>query len=350
MTHFITPDDEIQYKPFLIVGFQICDCSTGEVLYDLKRPAEGQNSLKKIRSQIDWRASLSRLSVACGAAQAVSVLLAVYVLVYPDYPYFVPGFVSSLTSGSPTGREEDGEQCNRGLSNSNKVQTVIIRNVRTGELIELDKKKARISRMRRRVFSWANTVAEYLPARGIGFRHRKVMITLTYAEVDGWRPNHIQRYMKELKRRLGSNLIAIACVAELQERGAVHYHIELICKKGTRIPMPDKSGMWPHGMSKIETAKSIFYICSYLKKAYQKEGNFPKGLRMFSVWIAPGAVSALAAWLFRLSSLPQWLCDKIAGVGQQGSKWFRNPGGGWWYAGHFFRSPFQFLGYGKSGL
>lgn len=350
MTHFITPDHEFQYKPLLVVGLRICDCVTGEVLYDLNQPVAGQNDLKKIRSQIDWQASLSRLSASCGAVQAVSSLLAVYALVYSDYPDFVPGFVSPLASGSPTGREEEGERCNRGLSNSNKVQTVMIRDHRTGQVIELDNKAARLARMRRRVFSWANTVKDYLPGVGVGREFRKVMITLTYAGVDDWRPNHIRNYVKELRRRLDKSLVAYAWVAELQERGAVHYHIILIVRKGTKIPKPDQSGMWPHGMSKIETAKTVFYICSYMKKVYQKEGNFPKGLRMFSVWIAPGSVAALAVWLFRLSSLPKWLCDKIAGVGQQGSKWFRNPGGGWWYAGHFFRSPFQFLGYGKSGL
>jgi hypothetical protein len=93
-------------------------------------------------------------------------------------------------------------------------------------------------------------------------------------------------------------------------RGAVHYHIILVCKKGTRVPIPDKSGMWKHGMSKIETAKTVYYLCSYLKKSYQKEGEFPKGMRMYSVWISKGAVATIAHWMMRISSLPNGLLKK----------------------------------------
>lgn len=233
----------------------------------------------------------------------------------------------------------------RGLSNTNKVQTVCLKNQLTGETFEIDKKAARLSRMRKRIFAWANTVRDYLPNSGVGRGHRKVMITLTYTETDGWEKNHIRNYIKELKRRLGSNLIALAMCAELQERGAVHYHIELICKKGTRIPKPDKSGMWKHGSSRIETARSVFYICSYMKKAYQKEGNFPKGLRMFSVWIAKGAVNSLARWKFRLSSLPTWLIKIIEErKDYQLKKWERLKGGGWLVHDRVYRSPFVITG------
>ena len=241
------------------------------------------------------------------------------------------------------GPENKGELY-RGLSNTNKVQIYYLKNLKTGEVIEFDKKKARLSRMRKRVFAWANTISEYLPAHGLGLKHRKVMITLTYAQVDDWRPNHIRDYIKELRRRLADNFIAYAWVGELQERGAVHYHIELIVKKGTRIPMPDKSGMWKHGSSRIETARTVFYICSYLKKAYQKEGDFPKGLRMFSVWISPQAVTTFSRWLFRLSSLPKWLSEQILGKEELKEKsWYRRPGGGWLMSGQLFRSPFQFF-------
>lgn len=334
----------MQDKPFLALGSRVVDADTGEILLDLSLPGYTLEDYKRVRSQIDWEASISRFP-DLPRLQIVSALLAVYARLYPDYPDFVPGFVNPAKRVAPAG-DEDADAADRGLSNSNKVQSVVLRNSITGKLITLDKREARLSRMRRRVFSWANTIKDYLPAYGKGRQHRKVMITLTYRGVDDWRPNHIRDYIKELKRRLGDKLIAIAWVAELQERGAVHYHVELVCLKGTRIPKPDESGMWTHGMSRIETAKTVFYICAYLKKAYQKLGKFPKGLRMFSVWVADGSVSTVARWLFKLSSLPAWFAKILqSDKDHWGGAWARMPGGGFRYNGRFFRSPFQFVGF-----
>lgn len=236
----------------------------------------------------------------------------------------------------------DGGNFDRGLSNTNKVHEVVLRINETGEYITLDKIECRLSRMRRRVFSWADTLKKYLDDSG---NYRKVMITLTYTGVEDWRPNHIRDYMKALKRKLGKKLIACAWVSELQERGAVHYHIILVCKKGTRVPTPDKSGMWKHGMSRIETAKTIYYLCSYLKKSYQKAGDFPRGLRMYSVWILKEAIELIAHWMMRISSLPKWFAEKVLEFTDHiGEKWERCKGGGWIYAGKFFRSPYAFMG------
>ena len=120
----------------------------------------------------------------------------------------------------------------------------------------------------------------------------------------------------------------------------------MIAKKGTRIPMPDKSGMWKHGMSRIETVKSIFYICSYMKKSYQKEGDFPKGIRMFAIWVAKDAIEVIAHWMLRISSLPQWFSENVLSLADHiGEKWERVIGGGWLFAGKKYKSPFVFMGF-----
>jgi hypothetical protein len=55
-------------------------------------------------------------------------------------------------------------------------------------------------------------------------------------------------------------------------------------KTGTKVPVPDKSGMWKKGMSRIETARSPFYLVAYLGKEYQKNfDNMPKGCRVFGI-------------------------------------------------------------------
>jgi len=328
-------------NPFLVVGYCVIEKISGEIVLDLDNDWLEPGLINKIRTDIDWDCSLDNLLLTMPFESAVCALMRVYEIIYMDYPDFMPGFANRRFVKSP-----DGSPDNRGLSNSNKVQNVVLKNSETGEEIVLEKKAARLSKMRKRVFSWANTIKDYLPAHGIGLNHRKVMITLTYEKVEDWRPNHIRDYVKELKRRLGEKAIALAWVAELQERGAVHYHLELICVKGTRIPMPDKSGMWIYGMSKIETAKSIFYICSYLKKDYQKMGEFPKGIRIFSVWVAKEAVTTIARWFMRLSTLPTWFANKIMTFeDHQGEAWERMKGGGYLFAGKFFRSPFRFLGF-----
>ncbi len=281
-------------KPYILTSPKgyVVDKSTGEIIFSVLDAS--QEKIKKIRTEIDWRASLEYCSERMGHEFALAKLDSLYHLCYWEYPDYHPGFLTD----PPKQQQNDNDDINRGLSNTNKVHEVILRNKHTGQYIYLKKREARLPKMRRRVFAWADTLKGYL--NNIE-RYRKVMITLTYAGVGDWQANDIRDYMKALKRKLGDNLIACAWVSELQKRGAVHYHVMLVCKRGTRIPKPDESGMWKHGMSRIETAKTVFYLCSYLKKTYQKEGEFPKGMRMYSVWIAKWAVKKIALWRMRIS-------------------------------------------------
>jgi hypothetical protein len=90
--------------------------------------------------------------------------------------------------------------------------------------------------------------------------------------------------MRKILRRKGIITFAYAWVGELQERGAVHFHI-LIYAKG-KIPKPDKSRMWNNGSTKIELARTPFYLLVHTGKEYQKDfDKFPKGMRAFGVWI-----------------------------------------------------------------
>jgi|SRR5579859_6369944 len=210
-------------------------------------------------------------------------------------------------------------------------------NGRTGEVIELDRAACRLSKLRSRVFAWANAMHHVLQ----GVNVRKVMITLTYAGVGDWQAGHIRQYMRRIRKRCGPRLLAYAWVAELQERGAVHYHILLVCKRGTFIPMPDKSGMWSHGSSKIETARTVFYIAKYVGKEYQKMGVFPRGLRMWAVWIAKDVIGAGERFIFRLSAYPRWLRDLVRDELIGGCRELpkRVIGGGWMWAGRVVHSP-----------
>ena len=225
--------------------------------------------------------------------------------------------------------QPQNEQCEgasiRGLSFTNKVNEFEnepfnprLLNRVTGEVLEITpeiKHKFRLSRMQRRVYAWANAMKSIGGLKG-GFRYRQVMITLTYAPAVKWSPNQIKDFMSGLKRVLGDKLLAYAWVAEMQERGVPHYHVFCVVKKGTKIPMPDKPYgqrghvLWPFGMTKIETAKTPYYLVKYTGKEHQKEG-FYKGMRIFAVWIAKGLLSELEARIFRVSGLPKWLAREV---------------------------------------
>ena len=236
----------------------------------------------------------------------------------------------SIDSGESQTRQggnprERGGPLRRGLSLINKV---------TGEMIDTDTHRLRLSRMRRRVKAWADAWGKVYDPN----RHRMVMVTLTYKDKDGWRPNHIRDFMRSFRRAIKGKLLAYAWVAELQKRGAVHYHVLLVVARGTKVPLPDK--YWRHGMTRIETAKTPWYIVKYTSKG-DGDGDYPSGLRVFAVWISVHAVPELIRYNFRLSVLPGWLREIVQSVGEGFP--VRRPGGGWLYQGRVFRSPWAVM-------
>lgn len=200
-------------------------------------------------------------------------------------------------------------------------RVVRVANRYTGEVMEIDSQLARVRRLRFRVARWA----DYIRHVGLSKWTMK-MVTLTYADVDGWRPNHISDFMGHVRRHCGKNLGAYAWVSELQERGAVHYHILLIVKPGQSLPYPDNAGWWSHGYSRIETAHSPGYVVKYSSKGVSEDQIFPKGLRLYSVWVGKSHRDEQYEDLFRVSALPGWLRPHAI-ESEEFPK--RSPGGGW---------------------
>lgn len=144
----------------------------------------------------------------------------------------------------------------------------------------LDTFQKRLWLMRHRIHEWAS-VMDGLKKE---VSTRMVMIMLSYANIEDYSPGHIRDYMKKLKQSVGDNLYGFAWVSEIQERGAVHYHLVMVVKKGSRIPIPDKSGMWKHGSSNIGTAKTPYYLLKYTGKERQKDlSRYPKSCRLYAV-------------------------------------------------------------------
>lgn len=159
-------------------------------------------------------------------------------------------------------------------------QYVVLLNREKEKVSILDNFEQRYQMLRGRVAEWAGVMDRLKKERSC----RLVMITLTIRKVEDYSPGMIRDYVKKLKRQLGKKLYGFAWVAEMQKRGAVHYHMMVCVEKYTRIKIPDKSGMWSWGMSRIETARTPFYLCVYIGKERQKDlSSYPKSCRVYSV-------------------------------------------------------------------
>ena len=149
----------------------------------------------------------------------------------------------------------------------------------------VDQFQKRLTKMQQRIVAWAELVEEFRR----GKKTRMLMITLTYKKVEGYSQGDIRKYVKALKQKYGKKILAWAWVAEIQERGAVHYHMMLVIPKGTHFAYPDESGMWIHGSTSVISARKPYYLVKYTGKKYQKDlSRYPKGCRLYATSIRFG--------------------------------------------------------------
>ncbi len=198
-----------------------------------------------------------------------------------------------------------------------------------GAGLRIDTRKARLARMRSAVI----TAAEHheKATRGGGFRWKRSMVTLTYRRVDQWRADHITHALKCLRewgRRAGIKP-RYCWVAELQQRGAVHYHVLVWLPRGYTMPHWDRRGWWPHGMTRTDKVKksAVGYVAKYASKMANDDTaeklKFPKGCRMHGC----GGLSTTEAMQRRWTLCPAY-------VREYWDSWLLNVhrariGGGW---------------------
>jgi len=145
-------------------------------------------------------------------------------------------------------------------------------------------------------------------------KDRVVFGTLTYRPGVEWEPNHIREFGNRLSKWLQRHKVRsrMVWVAEMQERGAVHYHYALWVSRRLTVPMPDKQGWWPHGITNVQYVKKSIY--KYLSKYLTKPDNAPKpkGLRSYGiVGLGEKSRDVLRVW-----TAPRWLqyCIKESAV------------------------------------
>lgn len=140
---------------------------------------------------------------------------------------------------------------------------------------------ARVRRCARAVRHFADLAED----QAVGERVRRLLVTLTYRPDVSWSARHLSEFVEAVRAwvtRRGFAFLYLA-VAELQKRGAVHYHIVLWLPASLRLPHPDKRGWWRHGMSNvIRVERPVAYVAKYLGKLETDCSQFPKGLRLYS--------------------------------------------------------------------
>lgn len=151
-----------------------------------------------------------------------------------------------------------------------------------GSVVIFDKemqKKARIKSLRKTVYNVGMGVEEDLK----GQNYVPWLCSLTYRDVNGWSPNHIKIFINRVRAHLARRGLSFiyVWVAELQKRGALHYHILIWLPKGFRLPKFARFGWWEHGFTDQKIAKkSIGYLMKYVSKDDTKN-NYPKGVRIY---------------------------------------------------------------------
>lgn len=166
---------------------------------------------------------------------------------------------------------------------------------------------ARLARMRHLIWLAVKTLETIIEDDG----GRLIMFTLTYKGVDDWAPRHISNFCKWLR---AGGVVHYTWVAELQKRGAVHYHVLARLENGARWTKPGSdAGGWLHGFTWVtDNVKYPLYIMKYLQKG-SADGTipcFPKGLRLYSIaYAVTRRMSFVHSVLYREANLPRWFWE-----------------------------------------
>ena len=177
-------------------------------------------------------------------------------------------------------------------------------------------------------------------------------VTLTYRPGYEWAPHHIADALEGFRRwcKRKSVPCRYVWVAELQQRGAVHYHLLVWLPRGVRMPHWDRptrsskrevNPFWVMGSTNTQPAKAgVGYLMKYLSKM-GKYHEFPPGCRTYGVGGLNHDGRQIRAWY----RLPMW-AKCLVGVGQ----FSRAPGGVVdLLTGEFHSCPYAVI-LGKKGL
>lgn len=175
----------------------------------------------------------------------------------------------------------------------------------TGSVVFISNRKARLYRLRKSVYNAGEEIEANIPTHWTCF-----FVTLTYKNLGDWEPNHVRDFLGRVRvwlSRRGYKLHYV-WVAELQKRGAVHYHLLIWLPPGMVMPKPDKRGWWPHGSTNTDVAKKrTGYLMKYVSKGEKDKKKFPKGIRIYGYSKHFVGISRRVAFY----RAPLWLREKF---------------------------------------
>jgi len=174
--------------------------------------------------------------------------------------------------------------------------------------------------MRRTVKS----AAEYIQAQCDASNHRwyAAMITATYTDDAFWSPNDIGKLTRSIQKyawRKWRVVVPYVWVIETTKKGRPHYHVMVWLPSGKRLPMPDRQGWWPHGMTSIDgksrnkgkgqknpVRSAVAYLVKYASKA-NSECPFPRGARI----CGKGGLTPVNRLKMAWRGLPEYVRDQL---------------------------------------
>ena len=170
----------------------------------------------------------------------------------------------------------------------------LVNNSTSGQtLLPIDPKLGRIRKLRSSVTWAARLFVHEFP------KLRALMVTLTYRPGVEWEARHISDALKRCREwhKKKSLEMRYTWVAELQKRGALHYHICFWLPANISMPMFDKQRWWPHGWSNVIRARNpIGYLVKYISKC-DSAHEFPRGARIYGGGGFKGTAKQIRRWL-----------------------------------------------------
>lgn len=185
---------------------------------------------------------------------------------------------------------------------------------------------SRLRRMKHHVRTAGRLISETMARTGR--KWRAVFVTLTYREGVVWEPRHVADYFKNLRTWASRQgfVPGYVWVAEMQKRGAVHYHACIWIPRHLQLPLPDRKvrPWWPHGSSNVQSVRrnAVGYLMKYVSKGVSgRDPDFPRGARI----CGSGGLDKLASDEFHYWRLPRYVRQNV----QIGDRCMRAKGGGW---------------------
>jgi hypothetical protein len=214
------------------------------------------------------------------------------------------------------------------------------------EIVEIDVFTSRVRRLRKAVANSAHVLHADAHVNDVWRRWRPLFVTLTYRDVQGWKPGHMGDFRRSVrdwfKRKCAGTRMRMVWVMELQKRGAPHYHCLIWVRTKDYFPNPAQAGWWPHGFSHVKGAgkdfkinRPVAYMAKYASKVSVDQAmSVPKGARMYGVC---GATSE-GKRVIRYWRAPVFVRDQLSGTAD-----IRKVKGGYMdrTTGEFIASPWK---------